>query len=202
MVKNNREGHNGVLAQQNMIQGGRTGKWDVKDNGKFKGSTKSRDNINKFRKNFNKFLLWASFFLSYPDYFIDMVTPADSYVKLYAYQRIMLRVFMRFQYVFGTFTRGTAKSWVSQLFNLLNMIFRPRTKTSITASGSKEQGRNIANEKIGEIKSQFPVIEKEIKTLNIGRDYVDLETYNDSYSTVVGCHNSSRGGRRVFATSC
>lgn len=162
----------------------------------FKGSAKSKERVNKIRGMMHKFLLWASFFLSYPDYFIDMITPKDSYVKLYPYQRIMLRVFFRFQYVFATLTRGSAKSYMSQLFNFLNLIFKPRIKTSVTASGSKEQGRNIANEKISEIKSQFPALEKEIKSLNIGKDYLDLELYNDSTSTVVGCHNSSRGGRK------
>lgn len=161
-----------------------------------KDSGKNDEKINKLKANSNKFILWASFFLSYPDYFIDMITPKDSYIKLYPYQRIMLRSFFRNQYVFGTLTRGSAKSYMSQLYNLLNLIFKPRIKTSVTASGSKEQGRNIANEKIAEIKSQFPALEKEIKSLNIGRDYLDLETYNGSTTTVVGCHNSSRGGRK------
>lgn len=51
------------------------------------------DKINKLDQNQKKFTLWASFFLKYPDIFIDIITPEDSGFKLYAYQRIMLRFF-------------------------------------------------------------------------------------------------------------
>lgn len=159
---------------------------------------RANEKLNKLKANQHKFVLWASFFLSYPDYFVDMVTPKDSYVALYAYQRIMLRIFFRYQYVFGTLTRGSAKSFMTQLANFLTLIMRPRIKTSITASGSKEQGRSIAEEKIGEIKSMYPTLAKEIQTLNIGKDYLEMGMQNDSWCDVVGCHNSSRGGRKNF----
>lgn len=78
----------------------------------------------------------------------------------------------------------------------LNDIFRPKLKNSITAAGSKQQGRDIANEKINEIIGFLPALEKEIKSLSVGRDYLELTTYNDSILNVVGCHNTSRGGRK------
>lgn len=159
---------------------------------------RANEKLNKLKANQHKFVLWASFFLSYPDYFVDMVTPKDSYVALYPYQRIMLRIFFRYQYVFGTLTRGSAKSFMTQLANFLTLIMRPRIKTSITASGSKEQGRSIAEEKIGEIKSMYPTLSKEIQTLNIGKDYLEMGMQNDSWCDVVGCHNSSRGGRKFL----
>lgn len=154
------------------------------------------EKFNKLEQNAHKFTLWASFFLKYPDIFLDMITPEDSQFKLFPYQRIMLRIFFRYQYVFGTLTRGSAKSFVEVLACFLNDIFRPRLKNSITAAGSKQQGRDIANEKINEILGFLPALEKEVKSLNVGRDYLELTTYNDSILNVVGCHNTSRGGRK------
>lgn len=154
------------------------------------------DKLNKLKTNQHKFLLWASFFLKYPDYFIDMLTPKNSHFKLYAYQRIMLRIFFRYQYVFGTFSRGASKSFIEIMANFLLDIMKPGLKNSVTAAGSKQQGRDIANEKINEIKALFPALEKEIMSLNVGKDYLDLKTYNNSELNIVGCHNTSRGGRK------
>lgn len=158
------------------------------------------DKLNKLKANQHKFMLWASFFLKYPDYFIDMITPINSYFKLYPYQRIILRVFFRYQYVFGTLTRGASKSFLEIMANFLLDIMKPGLKNSITAAGSKQQGRDIANEKFNEIKSLFPALEKEIMSLSVGKDYLDLKTYNNSELNIVGCHNTSRGGRKHLGT--
>ncbi len=158
------------------------------------------EKLNKLKVNQHKFLLWASFFLKYPDYFIDMITPQGSYFKLYPYQRIMLRVFFRYQYVFGTFSRGASKSFLEILANFLLDIMKVGLKNSVTAAGSKQQGRDIANEKFNEIKVLFPALEKEIMSLSVGKDYLDLKTYNNSELNIVGCHNTSRGGRKHLGT--
>lgn len=158
------------------------------------------DKFNKLKANLHKFILWASFFLKYPDYFIDMVTPKDSYFRLYPYQRILLRAFFRYQYVFGTFSRGASKSFLEIMANFLLDIMKPGLKNSVTAAGSKQQGRDIANEKFNEIKSLFPALEKEIMSLSVGKDYLDLQTHNNSELNIVGCHNTSRGGRKHLGT--
>lgn len=158
------------------------------------------EKLNKLKVNQHKFLLWASFYLKYPDYFIDMITPQGSYFKLFPYQRIMLRVFFRYQYVFGTFSRGASKSFLEIMANFLLDIMKSGLKNSVTAAGSKQQGRDIANEKFNEIKSLFPALEKEIMSLSVGKDYLDLKTYNNSELNIVGCHNTSRGGRKHVGT--
>lgn len=157
---------------------------------------KKKEKLTKFQQNEELFTKWASFFKYYPDVFIDMVTPKDSFFKLYPYQRIMLRMFFRYQYVFATMTRGSAKSFIEVLACLLNDIFRPGLKNSITAAGSKEQGRNIASEKLDEIFRFLPTLEKEVKNKSVGKDYVELELHNKAWLGVVGCHNNSRGGRK------
>jgi len=157
---------------------------------------KNADKLNKLEANSEKFTLWASFFLHYPDIFIDMITPEDSGFRLFPYQRFLLRVFFRYQYVFLTATRGFSKSYMEIMASFLNDVFRPRLKNSITAAGSKQQGRDIANEKVEELLANYPALNKEIKNKNVGRDYYELQTHNDSMLTVVGCHNSSRGGRK------
>lgn len=161
-----------------------------------KNNKKNNDKLKKFEDNKKAFEMWASFFRAYPDVFIDMITPKDSYFKLYPYQRIMLRLLFRYQYCFGTLTRGSAKSFIEVLACLLKDIMYPGLKNSITAAGSKQQGRDIASEKIDEIERFLPVISKEIKNKSVGKDYVEIEMYNKSWLGVVGCHNNSRGGRK------
>lgn len=53
------------------------------------------------------------YFTRYPDMFLDTIAAKDCPIHLFYYQRILLRVMMRFRYVFGTFTRATSKSWIA-----------------------------------------------------------------------------------------
>ena len=150
----------------------------------------------KFEEKLDIYRKWIAFFRAYPDVFIDMITPQDSNFKLFPYQRFMLRVFFRYQYVFCTMSRGSAKSLKEMLAQLLADIMYPGIKNSITAGGSKEQGAQIAKEKSQELFRFLPALSQEFPIQNMGKDYAEFETKSKSHLDVVGCHNNSRGGRR------
>lgn len=162
------------------------------------GYSFEKTNENK-KKDFQKikeiFKQYASFFKSYPDIFVDMVTPPGSKFKLFFYQRFFLRVTFRYNYVFAVLNRGSAKSFISILALILKCIFFPRIKLFI-CSGGKEQSANIAKEKIEEIFELLPILEREVKYKTFQKDYVKLVFQNDSKLDIVAVQNSTRGGRR------
>lgn len=43
---------------------------------------------------------WNEFFISYPDIFLDLISPSDSKFHLFFYQKLMLRATLRFGRVF------------------------------------------------------------------------------------------------------
>ena len=69
--------------------------------------------------------------------------------KFYFYQRIFVRVAMRYKYVYMTFPRAYSKSLLSMLVLILRCILYPRAKLFVT-SGGKEQSASICKEKVGE----------------------------------------------------
>ncbi|MDI3311787.1 MAG: hypothetical protein QJR05_10240 [Thermoanaerobacterium sp.] len=109
------------------------------------GNTFQKENeekISRMEKTKDIFKKYASFFRQYPDIFIDTITPKESKFKLFFYQRIFLRVCLRYRYVYATFTRAFSKSFLSILALYLKCIFYPGIKLFI-CSGGKEQAANI-----------------------------------------------------------
>ncbi|MCI1763647.1 DNA-packaging protein [Heyndrickxia oleronia] len=156
---------------------------------------KNQEKVNRMESVKETFRQYASFWREYPDIFIDMVTPKDSKFKLFFYQRIFLRICMRYRYVYATFTRAFSKSFLSILALYLKCIFFPGIKLFI-CSGGKEQAANIAKEKIEELWDLFPILHREIKYHQFTKDYVKLVFQNGSKLDIVAVQNSTRGGRR------
>jgi hypothetical protein len=146
-----------------------------------------------------EFKKWVSFWREYPDIFVDMITPASSTFRLFFYQRMFLRVAMRYKYVYATFTRAFSKSFLSVLVLVIRAILYPGAKLFI-ASGGKEQAANIAKEKIEELLDIFPALNKEIDwrpgRTQFTKDYVRLQFKNGSRLDIVAVRESTRGGRR------
>jgi hypothetical protein len=151
------------------------------------------------RKQVPIFRQWISYWREYPDIFVDMLTPPDSTFKLFFYQRIFLRVAVRYKYVYCTFTRAFSKSFLSVMALMIRCVLFPGAKLFI-ASGGKEQAANIAKEKIEEILELLPPLNAEIdwrpgKT-QFAKDYVRLQFKNGSRLDIVAVRESTRGGRR------
>jgi hypothetical protein len=153
------------------------------------------EKLSRFEKVKEDFKKYASLFRSYPDLFIDMITPPESNFKLFFYQRLFLRVCMRYRYVYATFTRAFSKSFLSILTLYLKSIFYPGIKQFV-ASGGKEQAANIAKEKIEEIWELFPILKREVRDYQFQKDYVKLVFHNGSKLDIVAVKDSTRGGRR------
>lgn len=147
----------------------------------------------------------VTLFTLYPDYLVDVITPADSFFKLYFYQRIFLRVCMRFREVSGTFPRAYSKSFLDFLDMNIRGIMQPRSK-GFTCADTKKQAAQIVEEKTNEIYRLFPFLVNELnisdldkmkkKYGNMGSDYAEIKFRNDSQIDIVNTGNAGRGGRR------
>ena len=57
-------------------------------------------------RHFEELCKWVELFTAYPDYYLDLIKPADSEFSLFFYQRFTLRALMRFKDVFITAPRA------------------------------------------------------------------------------------------------
>ena len=144
-------------------------------------------------------------FTLYPDYLIDLITPYGSYFKLFFYQRIFLRVGMRYQEVSGTFPRAYSKSFLDFILNVIKGIVLPGAQGFVCAD-TKKQAAMIVEEKMNEVFRLFPFFVNELKISdvdkakkkygNVGSDYAEMKFRNDSQMDIVNTTNAGRGGRR------
>lgn len=148
-----------------------------------------------FDKNKEKWRELCSYFRHYPDKFLDFISPPDAKISLYFYQRIYLRIMMRYRKVFITATRGTSKSYLQNLSFILRCIMYPRTKLFVTCVG-KEQAAKISQDCIDDIFEHFPLLKGEVKTFIRSKDYTKLIFFNGARYDVVQMRDSTRGGRR------
>lgn len=164
-----------------------------------KGAVLTADYLKKHEENLRK---WADLFTAYPDYYLDIIKPADSEFGLFFYQRMTLRALMRFRDVFITAPRAFSKSFLTILAFFLQCVFIPKRKIFICAN-TKQQAAQITKEKIYEIYDHWPLLKKEvigneIKEYpgNFGKDYVQIRFRNGSILDVVLAGDAARGGRR------
>ena len=78
---------------------------------------------------------------------------------------------------------------------IVRCILLPGSKLFICADVLR-QAVKIGREKIDEIFSLFPLLQKEVLSYNKSQDYLTLTFYNGSILDVVGVQTSTRGGRR------
>lgn len=139
---------------------------------------------------------YCEYWKNYPDRFLDFVKPPDSNINLYFYQRILLRLFFRYQKVFVTATRGFSKSYLAILSFYLKCIMHPGIKIFLVAP-TKGQAASITQERLeDDIWVHFPLLRNEVKEYKKGIDYTKLLFYNNSKLDVVQIKDSTRGGRK------
>ena len=164
-----------------------------------KGIILNEDYLEKHFKQIGNLL---DYFISYPDLYLDIITPEEDSISLFFYQRIFLRSIMRYKTVNVTACRAWSKSFLVILGLFLQCVFIPRHKAFICAP-NKSQGAQIAKEKISEIYQHWPLLRKEVlggeindSPGNFGKDYVSIKYRNGSILDVVGALESTLGGRR------
>lgn len=148
-----------------------------------------------FQKYKAKWRELCSYFRYYPDHFLDFIAPENSRVKLFFFQRVYLRIMMRYQKVFLTATRGTSKSFLQNLAFVLKCIMYPGTKLFCCGPG-KEQVAKITQDCLNDIFEFWPLLKGEVKRFTENKDYTRLIFYNGSRYDIVQMRDSTRGGRR------
>ena len=82
---------------------------------------------------------YIAFWREYPDllvdYLLEMGNPQDFH--FFFYQRVFLRIAMRYQYVYAVFPRAYSKSFLSMMVLMIRCILYPKCKLFVT-SGGKE----------------------------------------------------------------
>ncbi len=148
---------------------------------------------------------YIAFWREYPDMFIDFLqtgkdgTIPDNGLKFFFYQRVFLRAAMRYKYVYMVFPRAYSKSFLSVLVLMCRCILYPRCKLFVT-SGGKEQAAGIVKEKVNELCTLVPALERELdlrpgKTRQ-SKDYCIFVFKNGSYFDNIAARETSRGKRR------
>ena len=136
----------------------------------------------------------------YPDIYLDLIKPVDSNFYLFPYQRMFLRVCMRYTHIYITAARATSKTFLSILAKYLQCVFLPGHVGSIVAP-NKSQAAKITKQKIQEIWRIWPLLKNELELYNgephanFGKDYTELYFKNGSKLSVVGALDSDRGIR-------
>ena len=148
---------------------------------------------------------YIAFWREYPDMFIDFLQTGkdgkipENGLRFYFYQRVFLRAAMRYKYVYMVFPRAYSKSFLSILVLMCRCILYPRCKLFVT-SGGKEQAAGIIKEKVSELCTLVPALERELD-LRPGRtrqskDYCIYVFKNGSYFDNIAARETSRGKRR------
>lgn len=108
--------------------------------------------------NYYEFLSWARF---YPDLFIDLLKTDKSNFNLHIDQRVFLRSDVRFMNMYGTFSRGYAKTFNEVLSSVIVGILFPEIELAISAQ-TKENAADLLKSKFNEIRKKYPLIENEL----------------------------------------
>lgn len=153
------------------------------------------DNIDEYREA-------ISFYRWYPDLLVDMYIQAsgeECTFELLEFQRVFLRAFARHKEVYMTFSRGTSKSFIDDLWNILECILYPNTKLAIAAT-TKGQSGAILEAKVTEILNLLPILKFEVRKVEKIKDSFTVYFKNGSQMQNLAAKQSSRGMRFTGVT--
>lgn len=108
--------------------------------------------------NYYSLISWARF---YPDLFLDLLKPEDGGIKLHLDQRIFIRSDVRFMSMYGTFSRGYAKTYNEVLAMVVVAILFPGIELALSAQ-TKENASDLLEAKINEILKHYPLLKNEL----------------------------------------
>jgi hypothetical protein len=112
---------------------------------------------------------WVKF-VSYYRHYIDEFAINVLGLKLYPFQRVILRCMARYKESMFIASRGLGKSYLSAVFFICVAILYPGIKLGI-ASGKGQQARNVIIQKIkGELWAKNENIKREIQDIKTGKD--------------------------------
>ena len=149
---------------------------------------------------------YISFWREYPDLFIDFMQTGGHPDKekeltfhLFFYQRVFLRIAMRYKYVYAVYPRAYSKSFLTVLIMMIRCILFPGVHL-FSSAGGKEQAAQILQEKVDDICNKIPAFRKEIDwrrgRTQVGKDHCKFIFKNGSDFENIAARESSRGRRK------
>lgn len=142
--------------------------------------------------NYYQFVSWARW---YPDLFIEIFKSKDSNRQLHFDQRTFMRCDLRFMSMYGTFSRGYAKTYTEVLDDFIAAILYPNITLSVTAQ-TRENSAALLEDKFNEIISDFPLLENEIEKYRFSKNDALIKFKSGSTITNLANAQTSKGRRR------
>lgn len=134
-----------------------------------------------------------AYWREYPDKFLDEMLADDADFTLNILQRVYIRAKARYRNSFFTATRGTSKSYLSQLSDLTEMVLFPGKWMAMVAP-SKEQASSIAYETYDRIKKNYPRLCLEFEKISTQKDVFTITMPCGGKYRTAAVQNSARGG--------
>lgn len=145
--------------------------------------------------NYYKFLSWGRF---YPDLFLDLIKPEKGSINLHLDQRIFMRCDMRFFSMYGTFSRGYAKTFNEVIDAFLACMFYPGITIAISAQ-TKENAADLIAAKVNEILKYYPILVNELEVYppRFSKGFAQVKFKNGSVLDAIANAQSTKGQRRT-----
>lgn len=121
---------------------------------------------------------WTEF-ISYYRYYIDEFATDILGIKLFPFQRVILRAMARYQNSVLIACRGIGKSWIIAVYFICTAILYKNIKLGI-ASGNSQQARNVIIQKIKGELSKNPNVAREITDIRVQQSDCYVEFKNGS----------------------
>lgn len=156
---------------------------------------RSLENDSVFGKhlwNYYQFVSWARW---YPDLFIELFKGKDGNRQLHFDQRVFMRCDLRFVSMYGTFSRGYAKTYTEVLDDFIAAILFPGITLSVTAQ-TRENSAALLQDKYNEIINDFPLLVNEIEQTKFSRNDAFIKFKSNSVITNLANTQASKGRRR------
>lgn len=142
--------------------------------------------------NYYQFVSWAKW---YPDLYIQLFKSKDSNMQLHFDQRVFMRSDVRFQSMYGTFSRGYAKTYTEILDDFIVGTLTPNITLAITAQ-TKENAAALLEEKTDEILTHYPLLENEIALKRFSKNDALVKFRNGASITNLANAQTSKGRRK------
>lgn len=155
--------------------------------------TLSDDSI--FGQNLWNYYQFISFARWYPDLYVELFKSEESNIKLHYDQRIFMRCDIRFQSMYGTFSRGYAKTYTEVLDYFIVATLQPGITLSVTAQ-TRENSAALLQDKANEILQHFPLFVNEIEEKRFSKNDAFIKFKNGSMITNLANAQTSKGRRR------
>lgn len=142
--------------------------------------------------NYYQFISWARW---YPDLFVEIFKSKESNRQLHFDQRVFMRCDLRFMSMYGTFSRGYAKTYTEVLDDFIAGILYPNITLSVTAQ-TRENSAALLEDKFNEIISDFPLLANEIEKYRFSKNDAFIKFKSGSTITNLANAQTSKGRRR------